>query len=190
MAGLRLAGIADASVPVGTLPGVGYVIDVLPAADIDRLEALWRELLDHHLRDAPHLAALGPARAAEDSWRVRREQYLRWLAASRTAVLVARSSGRLVGYAVVRVVEVAGSWQWGDEVGVLETLVVGSDARGAGVGQGLLEAARNRLAGWGIRVMTVSVVAGNEGALRFYRREGAADYLQTLIMPVDGNRSG
>jgi ribosomal protein S18 acetylase RimI-like enzyme len=42
--------------------------------------------------------------------------------------------------------------------------------------------------GWGIRVMTVSVMAGNEGALRFYRRVGAASYLQTLIMPVEGNR--
>src|ERR1035438_155186 len=34
-------------------------------------EALWRELLGHHLQGAPHLAALGPARAPEDSWRVR-----------------------------------------------------------------------------------------------------------------------
>jgi len=169
---------------------VGYVIDVLPAADIDCLEALWRELLGHHLQGAPHLAALGPACAPEDSWRVRRAQYLRWLAASRAAALVATSSVRLAGYAVVRVVEAAGSWRWGDEAGVLETLVVGSDDRGARVGQALLEAARNRLAGWGIRVMTVSVVAGNEGALRFYRREGAADYLQTLIMPVEGNRPG
>ncbi len=121
---------------------------------------------------------------------MRRAQYLRWLAASRAAALFATSSGRLAGYAVVRVVEAAGSWRWGDEVGVQETLVVGSDDRGARVGHALLDAARNRLAGWGIRVMTVSVVAGNEGALRFYRREGAADYLQTLIMPVEGNRPG
>jgi hypothetical protein len=28
------------------------------------------------------------------------------------------------------------------------------------------------------------VIAGNEGALRFYRREGASDYLHTFIMPV------
>jgi hypothetical protein len=28
------------------------------------------------------------------------------------------------------------------------------------------------------------VIAGNEGALRFYRREGASSYLHTLIMPV------
>jgi hypothetical protein len=86
------------------------VIDVLPAADIDRLEALWRELSDHHLRDAPPLAALGPAHDAADSWRVRRGQYLRWLAGSRAALLVARSSGRFVGYTVVRVVQAAGSW--------------------------------------------------------------------------------
>jgi hypothetical protein len=31
--------------------------------------------------------------------------------------------------------------------------------------------------------MTISVIAGNEGALRFYR-EGASSYLHTLIMPV------
>jgi hypothetical protein len=81
------------------------VIDVVPAADIDRLEALWRELLSHH-------------------------------------------------------------------VGVLETLVVSGDARGEHVGLALLNAARERLAD------------GNAGALRFYRREGASDYLHTLIIPV------
>jgi hypothetical protein len=32
--------------------------------------------------------------------------------------------------------------------------------------------------------MTISVIAGNEGAVRFYRREGASDYLHTLVMPV------
>jgi GNAT superfamily N-acetyltransferase len=48
----------------------------------------------------------------------------------------------------------------------------------------LLDAARERLAEWGLQVMTISVIAGNEGAMRFYRREGASDYLHTLIMPV------
>lgn len=76
----------------------------------------------------------------------------------------------------------------GNQVGVLETLTVSSDARGARVGQALLDAARKHLATWGIQVMTISVVAGNEGALRFYHREGASNYLHTLIMPVTGNR--
>jgi ribosomal protein S18 acetylase RimI-like enzyme len=167
---------------------MSYVIDVLPAADIDRLEALWRELLNHHLQDAPHLAAIGPAHTPEDSWHVRRGQYLHWLAAPKATVLVARSPGRLLGYAMIRAADATGSWQWGNQVGVLETLTVSSDARGARVGQALLDAARKYLATWGIQVMTISVVAGNEGALRFYHREGASNYLHTLIMPVTGNR--
>ena len=115
---------------------------------------------------------------------MRRGQYLQWLAAPKATVLVAQSSGRLLGYAMIRAVGAAGSWQWGDQAGILETLVVSSDSRGAHVGQALLDAARNRLAGWGIQIMTISVIAGNEAAVRFYRREGASDYLHTLIMPV------
>lgn len=168
---------------------MSYVVDVLPPVDIDRLEALWRGLVSHHLEDAPHLAALGAARAPEDSWRVRRRQYLQWLAAPRATVLTAQSHGRLLGYAMLRAVDAAGSWQWGDQVGVLETLVVSSDARGEHVGQALLNAARERLAEWGIQVMTISVIDGNDGALRFYRREGASDYLHTLIMPVTQPRT-
>ena len=163
---------------------MGSVICDLPAADIDRLEGLWRELLAHHLAAAPHLAALGPARDPADSWRVRRTQYLQWLAEPRTAVLVARDADRVLGYAMIRSTDAAGSWQWGNQVGTLETLVVAGSARGTGVGRELLDAARERLAGWGARVMTISVIAGNEGAMRFYHREGASDYLQTLIMPV------
>lgn len=101
-----------------------------------------------------------------------------------TRVLVARDVDRPLGYAVVRVVDGAGSWQWGDQAGVLETLVVDDEARGAGVGQALLGAAREHLAQCGIQVMKISVIAGNEDAVRFYQREGAVDFVQTLIMPV------
>ncbi|MGW1287473.1 GNAT family N-acetyltransferase, partial [Streptomyces sp. NPDC002586] len=84
----------------------------------------------------------------------------------------------------MRILHAPGSWQWGDQVGVLETLVVGDEARGAGVGQALLRAARRRLAESGVQVMKISVMAGNDGALRFYRREGAVDFVETLVMPV------
>lgn len=161
-----------------------YVIADLPAADLDQLQGLWEELVDHHLHQAPHLAALGPPRTPAGSWSVRRGYYQRWLTAPRSTVLVARAPDRLLGYAMVQAVDDAGSWQFGDQVGVLETLVVSGDARGDRVGQALMDAARQRLAGWGIQVMTIAVIAGNEGALRFYRREGARDYLHTLIMPV------
>jgi GNAT superfamily N-acetyltransferase len=163
---------------------MGHVIADLPPAGIDQLEGLWHELLDHHLAAAPHLAALGAVRDPADSWRVRRAQYLQWLAVPRAAVLVARDADRLLGYAMIRSADATGSWQWGDQVGILETLVVAGSARGGGAGVKLLGAFRPRLAEWGLQVMTISVIAGNEGAMRFYRREGASDYLQTLIMPV------
>ena len=96
----------------------------------------------------------------------------------------AGDADRLLGYAMIRAADAAGSWQWGDRVGTLETLVVGGSARGTGAGRELLDAARERLAEWGAQVMTISVIAGNEGAVRFYLREGASDYLHTLVMPV------
>ncbi|GLX49059.1 hypothetical protein Shyhy01_20090 [Streptomyces hygroscopicus subsp. hygroscopicus] len=162
------------------------VIDVLAASEVDCLEPLWGQLLAHHGREAAHLAALGAVRSPEDSWRLRRGQYLEWLREPLAAVLVARDGNQLLGYAVVRVLDAPGSWQWGDRVGVLETLVVDGEVRGAGVGQALVRAARERLAGSGVQVMKISVIAGNDAALRFYQREGAVDFVNTLVMPVSG----
>ena len=160
------------------------VIDVLASSEVDCLEHLWGQLLVHHSREAPHLAALGAVRSPEDSWRLRRGQYLEWMQEPLTAVMAARDGDHLLGYAVVRILHAPGSWQWGDQVGVLETLVVDDEVRGARVGQALLRAARQRLAESGVQVMKISVMAGNDGALRFYRREGAVDFEETLVMPV------
>ena len=165
------------------------VIDVLAPSEVDCLERLWGQLLAHHTQAAEHLAALGAVRSPEDSWRLRRKQYLEWLQEPLAAVLVARDASRLLGYAVVRVLDAPGSWQWGDRVGVLETLVVDQEARGSGVGQALVGAVRGRLAESGVQVVKISVIAGNDAALRFYQREGAVDFVQTLVMPV-GPRSG
>jgi ribosomal protein S18 acetylase RimI-like enzyme len=100
-------------------------------------------------------------------------------------MLVARDGDRLLGYAVARVLDAPGSWQWGDRVGVLETLVVDDEGRGAGVGRLLLAAVRVRLSEEGVQVMKISVVAGNESALRFYQREGAVDFMTTVVMPTN-----
>lgn len=162
------------------------VIDVLPPSEVDRLERLWGQLLVHHTRQATHLAALGAVRSPEDSWRLRRGQYLAWLQEPLTAALIARDGNHLLGYAVMRILDAPGSWQWGDQVGVLETLVVDDEARGTGVGQALIRAVRERLAESGVQVMKISVIAGNDDALRFYQREGAVNFTKTLVMPVSG----
>ncbi|MEU3900019.1 GNAT family N-acetyltransferase [Streptomyces sp. NPDC045251] len=56
--------------------------------------------------------------------------------------------------------------------------------RGAGVGQALAGGVRGRLAESGVQVLKISVIAGNDRALRFYQREGAVDFTSTLVMPV------
>lgn len=127
-----------------------YVIADLPAADLDQLQALWEELLSHHLDHVPHLGALAPPGTPAGSWRVRCGYYQRWLTAPRSAVLVARAPDRLLGYAMIRAVDDARSGQFGDQVGVLETLVVSRAARGSRVRRALLDAARQRLADWAV----------------------------------------
>ncbi|MBL7259565.1 GNAT family N-acetyltransferase [Paractinoplanes lichenicola] len=153
-------------------------------SDVDLIEPLWRQLHLHHRAAAAHLEEFGAARTPDESWRLRRAQYLEWQRDPRTALLIARYEDRPIGYAMVRVVHAPGSWQWGDDVGVLETLVVDEKGRGTGVGRELLRAAREHLAGLGVTVMRISVLAGNDDAVRFYRREGAAEFVRTLVMPV------
>jgi ribosomal protein S18 acetylase RimI-like enzyme len=50
--------------------------------------------------------------------------------------------------------------------------------------ESLVRAVRERLAKSGVQVMKISVIAGNDGALRFYQREGAVGFVKTLVMPV------
>jgi ribosomal protein S18 acetylase RimI-like enzyme len=163
---------------------MAYEIEQLPPDRIGEVEGLWGQLLAHHTWVAPELAAIGAVRPAADSWRIRRGQYDAWLAEPGAAALVARGPAGLLGYAVVRVVHAPGSWQWGDRSGVLETLVVAESARGTGVGLALLTEARRRAAEQGARILKISVIAANERALRFYRREGAVDFVHTLVLPL------
>lgn len=163
---------------------MGPVIDVLHADEVDCLQRLWVQLLAHHSRVAPQLATLGAVRSPADSWQLRREEYLHWLREPHARAIIARDGEDVLGYAIVRVVEAHASWQWGDQVGVLETLVVDAGSRGAGIGQAILTAAREHLATLGIGVIEISVIAGNDDAIRFYQREGALAYEQTLVMPV------
>jgi hypothetical protein len=48
----------------------------------------------------------------------------------------------------------------------------------------VIRAAREHLSELGIQVMKISVIAGNDGALRFYQREAAVDFAKTLVVPV------
>jgi hypothetical protein len=84
------------------------VIDVVAVCEVDRLKPPRGQLLVHHSRVVGYLAALGAVRSPEDSWLVRRRDYLEWLQEPLARALFARDREGLRGYAAVRVLEAQG----------------------------------------------------------------------------------
>ncbi|MFK0154323.1 GNAT family N-acetyltransferase [Streptomyces sp. NPDC090493] len=165
------------------IPPTEVVLAEHPATAIDDLAPLWGELLAHHVASAPHLGDLGEVRSADESWQIRRAEYLVWWEEPLAKILTVREPDRLLGYAFVRIVPAAGSWKLGDHVGVLETLVVAREARGRGLGRLLIEAADAHCRSHGATTLRVSVIEGND-AHGFYQRCGAAGFTRTLLLPL------
>ena len=120
----------------------------------------------------------GPAAGAEpgEAWRRRRLEYEAWLSSGRAWLLLAvdAASPRQApdGYAVVRLAESGATWDLGHAVGELESLAVAAQARGRGIGTKLMDAARELLRSRDVGYWSVTVAAGNAGAIRLYEREG------------------
>lgn len=148
------------------------------AERVDDLEPLWHALVVHH---GPMLPALGPAREREDSWQRRRRHYAELLAKPGGFALLAQDAGALVGYAMVEPSSPSYTWRL-EATATLETLVVLPEARGRGVGAGLLERAREEARAAGATHLGLGAVAANEGAIRFYRRHGFEPAFVELIV--------
>lgn len=143
--------------------------------DEGHLLALWRELMDHHASIDPRFSLgrnadarfrdyLDVARARED-YRVR----------------VAELEGRVAGFVVACVLPNSPVYEhrW---IGYINDLCVTARARGQGVGRALVEDAANWLRSAGADRVEVYVALANEQARSFWRRMGAVDYLERLVL--------
>ena len=141
--------------------------------DVPALRALWLELHHHHAEVAPQS---GEFVDDETSWRVRSASYREWLADPRSFVLLARAGDRLVGYALVRVMEagpdLTDSWRVPDVIAEIETMLVTAEVRRAGLGSRLLDEIDAELERQGITEVIVGLMPGNDGAQRLYERRG------------------
>jgi GNAT superfamily N-acetyltransferase len=143
-------------------------LELARAEVIDELEPLWNALREHQ---GPMLAVLGPIRERDASWALRREKYAKVLAEDGFAI-VARDGARVVGYALVAIArEPSHNWA-ADAGGSVETLSVLPGYRGAGLGSRLMDRVREEVRTRGIGLLLLGVVAGNDGAERFYERQG------------------
>jgi len=141
--------------------------------DVAALRELWLELHHHHQEVAPQS---GEFTDDESSWRVRSSEYRQWLDDPRSFLLLARSGQRLVGYAVVRVMEsgpeLNDAWRVPKTIAEIETMLVSAEFRGAGLGSRLLDEIDAELGRQGISEVMVGLMPGNDGAQRLYERRG------------------
>jgi ribosomal protein S18 acetylase RimI-like enzyme len=154
------------------------------AERIPDLEGPWQALHEHHAAVALELALLGPVRSAGESWAIRRGLYEEWLADPHAFVMIAEAGGGVIGYALVSMRGPDETWATGDRVAQLETLVVLPGWRSRGLGRRLMNRVFDELRRIGVANLSVSVIASNAAALRFYRGFGLVPFLASFIGPV------
>jgi ribosomal protein S18 acetylase RimI-like enzyme len=158
----------------------------LGAGDVDLVEGLWKEMVEHHRELTGNTY---PVRSTEEAWKRRRAQYVEWLEGDDAWLFLVPGEGAEqapLGYAFLRVDSSGPTWNLGGRVGDLESLSVAGAARGQGIGTELIAHCRERLAAIGAQWWTVSVIAANGGAVDLYEREGFRHFWHTMTAPVQG----
>jgi ribosomal protein S18 acetylase RimI-like enzyme len=154
---------------------------------LDEVEPLWLSML------AAHADLTGdrlPMRAAEQSWPMRRGQYVGWLKDGSGLLLLAQDESRTaVGYAFVRWRASGPTWDFGPLIGEIESLAVAPWIRGSGAGTALVEASREALRERGIEYWCVDVVETNP-AQRLYERAGFEPNFRKMFARLDAGGTG
>lgn len=154
------------------------------AGGIEVVEGLWRSMVAHHAEVA---GDSWPIRNGDDSWRMRRAEYARWLGDGTGQMLTAvpLGGGEPDGYAVLTIHPTGPTFDHGELVGDLESLAVSPTARGSGVGTLLIRACRRILLDRGVSAWIVTAVDSNAGAQRLYEREGFRPFARILAEPLN-----
>ena len=147
------------------------------AEDVDGLEPLWEAMREHHAG----LPGMERVRSPEDSWERRRRIYLEWAGDDDHTLLIAERDGEPIGYAVVSIDDGPATWDVGERIAEIESLSVLASERGTGVGRALTEAAFEVASEAGAGATFVGIAHSNEGALRFYEREGFQPFYVTWV---------
>lgn len=170
------------------LGSYGGVTFTLRGADcVDQLEPLWLILFDHH-------RSVGDAgiRTIERhrSWPRRRRLYEELFEKPGTFVVLVERDGQSVGYAFCHLHEGADdTWDTGDLLGEVETLVLAPHVRGSGLGNALMDVAEAELSRRGADDVVTAVLEGNDRARAFYLARGmrpTVTHLMKIRPPAQG----
>lgn len=149
-------------------------VELGTVADAETVAALWVALAAEQTQYGSHVLPTANRRPI-------RERVARQAATDR--LLVARADDEVVGFVTFDVSD--GSYATSVRRGVVENLYVVPEYRDQGVGSRLLSRAEDLLADRDVDVLSLEVMARNEDARRFYRRQGFERHRVELEKPVE-----
>ena len=149
--------------------------------DMPDLERVWRGLYAHH--SEVNTAGI-PLIPVDERWPERRRECEQAFDAGTATLLLAEKAGEVVGVAFAQLHAPDPVFDSGP-MAELDILAVMPDHRGERIGDALLDRTVALLREQGVATLKVVVMAGNEGALRFYERRGIPAALHDLLAPLD-----
>jgi GNAT superfamily N-acetyltransferase len=141
---------------------------------LDDLESLARAMHEYNAEVGSEVSPVVSFRPVEDFWQRRRIEFERWMRADEAWLLIAEHEGSPVGFAFCRICDSDWSFATNGRMGELEALSVEPELRRWGIGSLLMERVEELLAAAGVDYIALALIAGNEDALRFYKRWGMA----------------
>ena len=148
--------------------------------DLPRMERLWRFLYAHH---SEVTTAAIPFVTADERWPERLREFRQSMDDGAGVFLIAEGGGEDLGFAFSTMRSASPIFS-GGAIGELEVLVVLPERRGQGIGEALVRRSQVALREMGATTLKVVVLAGNDAALRLYRRLGVEPALIELLAPL------
>jgi ribosomal protein S18 acetylase RimI-like enzyme len=154
---------------------------------LDVVRPLWLAMFEWHRSLPPEATSAVPARPAAEALELRFERFRRELGEGKVTLFLLQDADEPVAFAMIRVrPEGEASFETGDGAVEVDAMAVHPAYRDQGLGSLLLTRVHEWAAERGIGFVTLSVMAGNDEAERFYRRFGMARSVVRMIGPVRG----
>lgn len=158
-----------------------FRIETITAEDIDRFDEALLALHRHEAGVSPSLAGAA-ARPDAEYLALYKRRFADWWAGGNGFGFGAfDESGRALGFVFCTEREGLAGYETGERIGYVDEIAVVDDARGAGVGRALMDAAREVFAERGYSWFELSTVPGNQAARDFYGKLGLLPSAQKLL---------
>ncbi len=152
---------------------------------LEVVEPLWLSMFEWHRQLPPEASSAVEPLPATEALERRFTRFRRELGEGRVTLFLVSEDERPVAFAMVRVrPEGEASFATGTGVVEVDAMAVAPSHRDRGLGTMLLTRVHEWAADQGIGFVSLSVMAGNEEAERFYRRFGMARSVIRMLGPV------